>query len=292
MKKKRKIIWAVTLCLGMSFPAPLQAATQDEMNFHCANDTNEINMLLKSGIGSGCRTANELVAFYGRKLLGKPYVAATLEGTPEKLTINVDELDCTTYVETLYALARTTLNGRYSWRDYAANLEAVRYRSGQMNGYASRLHYISDWVVDNTSRGNLAEVTADIPGSKFEVKTLNFMTTHRDSYPALQDSATYAKLHSYEIGYRNHRFPYVRKAFLGNKEVKEALQEGDFVGLVTKTAGLDVSHMGVIVKDAAGDIYMMDASQKGGKVQTEDVDFMKMLRSNTNNLGIRVFRLK
>ena len=169
--------------LAASF-LPASAATSQQMRFHCANDTTEINQLLKKGIESGLTKPNELVTFYAHELMGRPYVAQTLEGEPEMLTINVDQLDCTTFVETLYALARTTLNGRYSWRDYATNLENLRYRGGTIKGYTSRLHYISDWAVENTSRGNLTEVTPDLPGVRYLIKTLDFMSTHRDAYPS------------------------------------------------------------------------------------------------------------
>lgn len=286
--------WTLAATVGLMGTMPLasQAASQEMMRFHCSNDTTEINELLKKGYESGKKRGGELVSFYGHELLGRPYVAGTLEGNEEKLTINIDELDCTTYIETLYALARTTINGRYSWRDYAANLENLRYRQGHLDGYASRLHYISEWAVDNTSRGNLVEVTPDLPGCRYEVKTLDFMTSHRDAYPALKDSATWAKLREYEIGYRNHRIPYVPKSLLGGKDLKAALQDGDIVALVTKTTGLDVSHMGVIVKDDGGDIYLMNASMSGGKVQIENLDMLKMMRSRKSLTGIRIFRLK
>lgn len=268
------------------------SATLQQMRFHCDKDTIKITELLKKGLASKKKTANELISFYGHELLGTPYVAHTLEGEEELLTINIDELDCTTYVETLYALARTTLSGRYSWRDYANNLENLRYRRGIIDGYPSRLHYISDWSIENVSRGNIEEVTSDLPGARTQIKNIDFMTTHRDAYPQLKDSATCAKLREYEIGYRNHKYFYIPKNQMGSKKLKESVQEGDIVGLATKIEGLDVSHMGVIVKDEKGDIYLMDASMSGGKVQIEPEDMNEMLRHSKTNQGIRVFRLK
>ena len=125
-------------CGGMSNGSGIaQAAGVEQMRFHCANDTTKINSLLMEGIQSGLTDANELVCFYAHKLEGTPYVAHTLEGETEKLTINIDELDCTTFVETLYALVKTTINGRYSWRDYAHHLEDLRYRHGDMGDYGA-----------------------------------------------------------------------------------------------------------------------------------------------------------
>lgn len=281
------LIAALAVC---SFAA--SAASIQKMRFHCDKDTVEINDLLRKGADSGLKTPNQLVAFYAQELLGRPYVAHTLEGEKEMLTINIDQLDCTTFVETLYALARTTLNGRDSWRDYASNLENLRYRNGEMTDYSSRLHYISEWIVNNRGRGNLIEVTPDIPTADYLVKNINFMTTHKDSYASLKnDSEMVEKIRNFEVGYRNHRMPYIKKQWLNRKDVKAAFKSGDFVGLVTKIDGLDISHLGIIYKDEAGQIYLLDASMSGGKVQLEKECMFDMLRHSKNNIGLRVFRI-
>lgn len=267
-----------------------QAATVTRMRFHCDSDTIVINELLMKGHDSGLNDANALVEFYARQLLGTPYVAHTLEAEPEVLTINIHELDCLTFIETLYALTRATLNGRYSWRDYAANIENVRYRGGEMGDYSSRIHYISEWIIDNNVRGNLVEVTPDVPHVEYMVKSIDYMTHHTDSYRQLKnDSAMVEKIRNHEL--RNHRFPYIKRSWLNDKAVKAALRSGDFVSLVTKTEGLDVSHNGIIVFDEKGDPYLLDASMSGGKVMLERSPLFKYLERSKTNIGIRVFRM-
>ncbi len=271
----------------------VQGATMQQMRFHCDRDTLRINELLAKGYESKMKSAGELVCFYANELLGTPYVAHTLEGDSEMLTINIDELDCTTFVETLYALARTTLDRRYSWRDYAANLESVRYRAGVMTDYSSRLHYISEWIIDNNARGNLVEVTGDLPHSQHQIKTINFMSQHKDSYQSLKsDNAMVDKIKMAENKLRKHRMPVLAKSWLGNKEVQAALQNGDFVGLVTKIEGLDISHLGIIVKDDKGEPHLLDASMSGGKVMLEDKPLKQYLSgSRSTTTAIRVFRM-
>lgn len=269
------------------------AASVQQMRFHCAQDTTRINQLLQDGIATGKKDPNALVSYYADRLLETPYVAHTLEGDEELLTINIDELDCTTFIETLYALARTTMNGRYSWRDYAANLENLRYRGGEMGDYSSRLHYISEWIVNNASRGNLREVTPDLPHAAYMVKTIDFMTKHKDSYQSLKDdSAMVEKIKRFEMGFRNHRMPWLKKSWLRDKAVKAALRDGDFVGLVTKVEGLDISHLGIIRKNDKGEVYLLDASMSGGKVMLEANPLHKHLSgSRSTVIGIRVFRI-
>ena len=276
----------------LSFKDSITASDSLKMRFHCLNCPVKINKLLAEGKKSGLKEANELVCFYAHKLEGTPYVAHTLEGNEEKLTINIDQLDCTTFVETLYALATATLNGETSWRDYASHLENLRYRNGKMGDYSSRLHYICDWMIDNTSRGNIEDVTPNIGCASYKVKTINFMSTHRDSYPSLKNDSIFEKIKNFELGYRNHRFSYIKKGDLNSKKVKDVVKRGDFVGLVTKTEGLDISHLGIIELDAKGNPVLLDASSIGKKVMLEKVDLKTQLLKNKNNEGVRIFRIK
>ena len=290
---RKNLLHSLAIMVALTFGATeMGAAAINQMRFHCEKDTTELNALLEKGLESGKKTASELVTFYANELIGRPYVAHTLEGDTEMLTINIDELDCTTFVETLYALARTTMNGRYSWRDYANNLESIRYRDGHINGYASRLHYISEWAVDNTSRGNIVEITKDVPGARELIKTINFMSEHRDKYPALKDDETFNLIKKYEEGYRNHKTYYLKKEHLKNKDICNAVEEGDFVGLVCKIPGLDISHMGIVVKNEKGELVVIDASMSGGKVQKEEKGIVEYLRPSKNVIGVRFFRMK
>ena len=295
MSATKKILFLMIVIMAACAPRQesqqnVQAATMAQMRFHCDGDTTLINDLLKQGYDSGITDANALVEFYARRLLGTPYVAHTLEADQEVLTINVHELDCLTFIETLYALTRATLAGRYSWRDYAANIENVRYRGGTMGDYSSRIHYMSEWIIDNHVRGNLVEITPDLPHADYMVKNIDYMTHHTDSYRQLKDdSVMVEKIRHFEL--RNHRFPYLKRAWLNDKAVKAALRSGDFVSLVTKADGLDVSHNGIIVIDDKGDPYLLDASMSGGKVMLESKPLYKYLEHSKTNIGIRVYRM-
>lgn len=284
---KKDILFA----LALSFASlSAFAIAPSDMRFHCNNDTLKINELLRKGAECGKNNANELVAFYAKQLLGTPYVAHTLESDREWLTINIDELDCTTFVETLYALTRATLDMRRSWRDFACNIESIRYRNGELGDYSSRLHYVSDWIANNSHRGNIREVTAEIDGAKYEIKTINFMTANRDKYPQLADSAMFAKIKNFEIGYRMHRYPYLKKEWIDSKKTAAGLKNGDFVALISKTEGLDVSHMGIIIKEG-NSFKLLHASSKEKKVVLEKDDLKETLRRNRSCTGIRIIRI-
>lgn len=272
----------------------LCSQAQTEVRFHHeASDTLRLTELLDKGASKTFANPEARVAFYAREFEGTPYGAHTLEGEPEVLTVNLDSLDCTTFVETALALAFTTGERRSSWRDYVYNLRRLRYRGGEVDGYPSRLHYISDWAVDNIHRGNLVDATRDFPRYNEVTRTLDFMSSHRSSYAALADSANYARIRSVENGYRMHRFPYVKTIDLANKAVKAAFHDGDVVALVTNAKNLDVTHMGIVVKASAdAEPYLLHASSSHGKVEVTALPLAEFMKKNRQWLGVRVFRLK
>ena len=86
-----------------------QAFSIEALRFHCADDTTKINQILHEAVSNtSLKSAGSYMSFFADKLLGTPYVAHTLEGDREYLSINVDQLDCTTFVETLAALTKAS----------------------------------------------------------------------------------------------------------------------------------------------------------------------------------------
>ena len=70
-----------------------------------------------------------IVIYFARRLKGLPYVAHTLEvNRTEKLVVNLRQLDCTTYVENVTALAMCVSQKAYTSRLFAATF--ARYVTG------------------------------------------------------------------------------------------------------------------------------------------------------------------
>lgn len=278
------IILAALAPQGWAAPVPTRFHNE-------ASDTARINDILSETVARQYNSSGERTADIAMRFIGTPYVAHTLEGDEELLTVNLDELDCTTFVETVMALSLTAGEHRTTWHDYIYNLARLRYRGGEVNGYASRLHYISDWAIDNIHRGNFREVTSNFPSAAYLVRTIDFMTANRDKYPALADDSQFERMRSVEIGYRNHRFPYIKTSDLGKKATMAALRDGDIVALVTKMKNLDVTHMGVIIKKD-GVPYLLHASSSLGEVVLTTVPLADFMKKNPSLAGIRVFRLE
>lgn len=270
----------------------ISACGAANVRFHNeASDTTRINEILIETEAKKFKDPGERTAFIAQKFIGTPYVAGTLEGTPELVTINLDELDCTTFVDLVLAMSYTVGEGRTSWRDLVYNLERMRYRGGEVNGYGSRLHYICDWVVDNIHRGNIEDATRLFPRINYVTRTIDFMSSNRDKYPALADSTEFERIKNVEIGYRSHRFPYVKTLDLSGKETKAAFRNGDALALVTNMKDLDVTHMGFVIK-VDGEPYLLHASSTDGKVEMSQRPLADYMKRNRSLIGVRVIRLK
>ncbi len=256
-----------------------------------ANDTTIITEWLKKGAEMNFSRPSERTAWLGRQLVGIPYVGHTLEGDTEVLSVYTDKLDCTTLAETVMALSYTLGERREGWQDFIYNLRRIRYRGGEVDGYGSRLHYICDWAMDNIHRGNFVDATRDFYKCKYIIRSIDYMSAHRDRYAALKDSAEFARIKQVENGYRNHRFPYIKSNDLYDKTTLGQLREGDILAFVSNLPDLDVTHMGMVVKGTDGKLYVLHASDTAGKVVVSDVPIADFMKRNRQWIGVRVFRL-
>ncbi len=201
--------------------------------------------------------------------LGKPYVANTLEITDEEmLVVNLRAFDCTTFVETVIALTRTARQENPSFDTFLAELQMIRYRNGAINGYASRLHYTSDWVYDNEQKGRVKNISAALGGT-IEEESIHFMSTHRDAYTHLKtDDAALQEIVSMEkeINQRGG-FAYLPKAKIAS--VAGRIPHMAMIGFTTGINGLDTSHMGFTWRKADRLTFIHASSAKNRVVIDE-----------------------
>ncbi len=250
-------------------------------------------MLCASTLTPALAQAGKEVVSNGVKYLDTPYVANTLESDdPEDLIINCDEMDCTTFVEYVLAESLTPKlpNGDISESDFADILRKLRYRDGKINGYASRLHYISEWILNGVKYGFIDDITAS---NSTDVKqlALNYMTTHPEQYRQLKNSPeNVAKMKQVEQSLNGKYTHYLPKDKLPNDGLPW-IKEGDIIAITTNVPGLDVAHMGIAFY-ADGKLTLLHASQKEGKVVVSPIALAQMLKDNERWTGIRVLRIK
>lgn len=282
------------LAASLSLPESASALTYEQA------DSLAVVALLKKGAQQP--KGENLMLFFANKLLNKPYVGKTLEVNPkEELAVNLRELDCTTLVENVVALVLTTRQGSTHFADFCKNLMCIRYRNGMLNGYASRNHYFSEWIQSNTKQGIVHEVEGKAKDSRgafypfVEQQTLDctYMSTHPDRYPMLKDDkAALLLIRENERRINGHTVRYIPRRLLSrpHKELR-AVQDGDILAIVTKKAGLDISHVGIAVWGKDGQLHLLNASQIHHKVVLEPMTLAEYMKKHPTQLGIRVVRV-
>ena len=233
--------------------------------------------------------AGELMVRAAGIFLGTPYAGGTLEHVPEILTVNLHETDCILLVETCSAmtllLKEYTDGGIPSFEDFCAMLRILRYRDGITDGYPSRLHYTSEWLLQAQDNGFLREVTAELGGIPLN-QEFSFMSSHRDNYPRLRedDGALELIRRSEERLDTAASYYYVPSDKI--PEIEDNIQSGDIICFLSTVPGLDITHTGIACRKEDGSLHFIHASMKEGMVVLETRTLAEYARS-----GIRVARL-
>jgi hypothetical protein len=202
--------------------------------------------------------------------LGAPYAANLLDQTSDEiLVVTLDQFDCVLFVETVLALARSIATADTTPQTFVHHLQEQRYTSGEMNGYCSRLHYFSDWIMDNQQRQIVTDLAPSLGGMALD-KPLNFMSRHRQSYPGLANSETdYQCILQMETRLNAREIEYIPTEQIGHHYSQ--LQSGDIVAIATDISGLDVTHTGLVYRSPTGNIGLIHAAPDRGVIIARDL---------------------
>ena len=229
---------------------------------------------------------NVLVIAIAKQFLGTEYVASTLEIEPEALQIFLDKTDCILFVELCSAFALTVkgdsivqnskmsslpsvLAAQPSYELLCHNIQQMRYRKGVIDGYASRVHYTSEWIIQNHNNGLMNEITADLGGEEYEQKFF-FMSQHAEIYKQLQNNAEQTKRVKDFEQFLESQKPYynLSQKMLKKPEVIAKIQSGDIINFKDKKEGVDIAHV-ALAYEHDGQMHFIHASSKAKKVIIE-----------------------
>lgn len=232
------------------------------------------------------------VLFFALNLLDVPYVANTLDETDEEvLTVHLDKLDCTTFVETVLALYQTYKNGATGFGSYRQSLQYIRYWDGKLDGYASRLHYFSDWIKNNEQKGIVYERTKDLNFVAVQTLNLDFMSTHPDSYRQLKNNPQLtARIAEIEQVWKDVHVCYIPKDRLNASPEELGIKNGDILAITTRIKGLDVVHVGFAVW-MGKELHLLHASSIMKKVILDPQSLYDYSINKKAHTGVRAIHI-
>ena len=228
----------------------------------------------------------DLIVKAGSFFIGTPYVSHTLETEPEQLVIKLREVDCNTYAEYVLAISRTIKSDNPSFEKFAQELQNMRYHKGVIDGYTSRIHYFSDWIFENSKKNLVKDISEEIAKTPYPLQ-INFMSTHPESYIQLKDSALIPLIAKQEKEISSRKMFYIPEEKL--PEVEYLLKDGDIVGITTRIKGLDILHVGILVRKE-NRIHLMHASSVLEKVVVSEETLEEYLLNSKPATGIMVAR--
>lgn len=262
----------------------------------------------------------DLIARIGETFVGTPYAPYTLEAPgDEALVIELEELDCVTFVENVLALARfvhmapdnltTTARPRSSDDQRAGNrgagngsdantgdpqralfsgiLQDIRYRGGELGEYPSRLHYFSEWISDNDGMGLMRDLSREL-GGVVDDEPIDFMTTHSDAYRQLgEDPSFLTELQQVEARLNAEPRYFVPEDRIAS--VAEQIQDGDIIAATSTVEGLDIAHTGIALW-RNGRLHLLHAPLVDGVVGISEVPLAERILRMGGQDGVMVAR--
>lgn len=229
--------------------------------------SNKIDSLVKLRTENIHKTKGDMISLISREFIDTPYVANMLQGsitTPEKLVIDFRGLDCFTYLDYVEAMSKSN-----SRQDFIENLIRTRYVGGDVN-FLHRRHFFSDWAYQTYPVAQ--DVTAEIsPLALVADKHLNLKadgTTYLPGLPVVDRRITYIPAADIDAG------------MIGR------LKTGDYIGIYTNIAGLDVTHVGIFVMTDKGPMFR-NASSKKAKMKVVDSPFLEYVAKTTGIIVLR-----
>jgi hypothetical protein len=290
---------SLPITVAILFTCAVASARETRLPFNTIFQGREqFNRLVEKARAENWRSLpiGERTATVGQALVGTRYQHFTLEidNHVESASVNFLGMDCWTFFEISLGFARMLDEPEPNWSPgrLLHYIEMDRYRGGDCTGeYLSRLHYLEDWLYDNSRRGLIDDLTRDLGGR------------------TVPHSAR-----EMSIGWRHYRYLAANKSLLGplarmeadvssrplyqipkNRvpKIESKLRSGDIIGIVSRDrSGLySTAHVGLAVRTNDGVLHFMHASSpsNSGKVVV-DTRLSKYLARYRTDSGILVAR--
>lgn len=282
----------VVLMLAVALQAPVAAAAQGVAQGNISQESvqkyGELSKVLKA---NQQKSVPELMIIVAKQMLGTEYVAGTLEKVPEQLVVSLTQTDCILFVESCLAMALNAKKGIFHPDSLCATIQSLRYRDGKVDGYASRIHYTSEWIRQGEASGIFREITDVLSGDNLSGQRFSYMSEHSDAYRQLKGNpAEVARIAQMEESLNQHTDYFVIPKEAVSK-MEHLLKDGDILGFNSTVKGLDIAHVALVYHKENGQVGFIHASQADGKVVIDEKSIADYVNARKSNNGIRIVRV-
>lgn len=219
-----------------------------------------------------------------------------------------DTFDCTTYVETIMALALARNADEFEY-----HLDQIRYKDGEVD-YLKRNHFTDlQWIPFNIENGYMAEINHLIASPaqiKIAQATINFpgwlrshkieqivvpMASQEEKKNLLEELYAEAALYPISVA----QVPYIAISDLINKRsLLDKIPTGSVVNFVrpnwdlTQVAGThqNISHQGFLFRTGKT-LYLRHASTSGTVENTPFIDYLKRFKNHPTLKGMHFMKV-
>jgi hypothetical protein len=247
--------------------------------------------------GVSAKAPSERVAYWAQNLT--PELVARLLSLPSRPSIQdlapliPASFDCTTFVETVMALARSS-----SSNEFYRRLLDLRYH-GQGTGFFDRNHFPeADWIPNNVASGAVSDITTSVAQSAgIETKVESKRINRASWFHAQLQKGAFPGLGSVEPADSWRTPASVQLPYLPVDQVEQFakhLPQGSIVNIVRSDNPKQwvlITHQAVVVRE--GGVAYLRHSTRDGRIHTTPlVSYLKSLGGGTwPIIGLNVVRV-
>ncbi len=202
--------------------------------------------------------AGSRIEFLSGFFIGLEYKESTLLGnigTAEIFVVNFSGVDCFTFIDYIEAMRLSN-----SFKNFLGNLKQVRYLNGIVS-FKNRKHFFTDWSEFTPS--SVDDLTVQIGDGKIRniAKVMNLKENGTLLLPGVESF---------------HRTVNYIPSEDVNSSVLQKLKTGDYAGIYSSIEGLDVSHVGIIIR-GRDTFFLRHASSDRRFRKVVDQEFQKYI---------------
>jgi hypothetical protein len=212
--------------------------------------------------------SGQRIKYLSHVFVGLEYKESTLIGdssAAEVFVVNLSGVDCFTFIDYIEAMRLSD-----SFGSFLQHLRYTRYRNGVVS-YENRKHFLTDWAAYGQT--NVVDVTEQLGGAKAKsiLKVINLKENGTPLLPGIRSFQR--KVH------------FIPPEDI-NGTVVGKLNTGDYAGIYSDNSGLDVSHVGIIIKDG-NRVSFRHASSDRRYRRVVDQDFLPYISGKPGLIILR-----